>query len=616
MSDALWSGVQQVMRRSWRAWCAFAYWGVSQRAILALIVEVRFRDSAMSVLTSMVASVFYFYHYGFVQQSGFYVILLWSWVLDTWVYHAIALYLKRQQRRQVVLTDIQLQNYVGITALIGVWQAFVVSFMAIAALQHGADGLNSPAVIGAVLFFVGLSMVVFVCATSVWLTNLILIFPLVVYFFIHAREEDRLISVFLILLMLAVWSFSRTQREAFIQQVAQKTQLEKLTEALQIEKNRAEAADQAKSHFFTSASHDARQPLQAISLLSESLIRSSELQPQDRLLVEKISGNLHAIRNLFNRVLDISRIEGGSVQAQMQVVRLSDIFDQLAQQHSEIAVHRQLWLRFVATDVCVWHDPELLHRILGNIIHNALSFTEKGGVWVGYRPQRGCIEIRDSGIGIAPDEQDNVFREFYQLNNVERSRDRGAGSGLGLAIVRRMAQLTDTPLGLRSAPQCGSVFRVYCHPCLAWEPRKVVQPDVWCGSNESQVSDLRGMRLLYVEDDDELRGLFCQAFVEYGVQVMACASLNEVGHYLRQQSREGIDVLLTDYRLPDGQTGISVVHRVRGALGGNVPAVVITGDTQIHHDMQLKQMNDIRVLQKPVQMKELVAALRDSFIRD
>ena len=155
--------------------------------------------------------------------------------------------------------------------------------------------------------------------------------------------------------------------------------------------------------------------MQAISLLSESLIRSNHLHDQDRRLVEKISANLHAIRNLFNRVLDISRIEAGSLQPQMQPVSLMDVFDHLSQQYGEIASSNQLWLHFAPTCAMVWHDPELLQRMLGNIIHNALKFTKQGGVWVGYRAQRGCIEIRDSGIGIAAQAQAVIFEDFYQF---------------------------------------------------------------------------------------------------------------------------------------------------------------------------------------------------------
>ena len=607
--------VHDALNRAWRAWCAFAYLGVAQRTMLELIVPARFKDSLMSVLTSVVAAVFYIYYYDFVRQNVWYSIVLFSWVVVTLIYHAIAVYLKRQEQVKVVLSDVQLQNYMGITVLISIWQSVVVSLMAIEALRHGANGLNSPAVIGAVFFFVGLSMVVFVCATSVWLTNVILILPLMVYFLVHAQAGERLIAGFLLLLMSAVWSFSRTQREAFIEQVEQKAQLERLTHALKIEKNRAEAANQAKSHFFTSASHDARQPLQAISLLSESLIRSTQLQTQDRQLVEKIGANLHAIRNLFNRVLDISRIEGGSLQPQMQTVRLADIFAQLEQQYSEIAAHRQLWLRFVPTDVLVWHDPELLQRMLGNIIHNAVHFTERGGVWVAYRAQRGCIEIRDSGIGIALDQQDKVFEEFYQLNNAERRRDRGAGSGLGLSIVSRMAQLTETQISLRSTPQRGSVFSVYCHPCS--ELAVARNPSDMPPTAENQmVEALHGTQLLYVEDDDELRALFIQALSAYGIQVNACANTDEVDDYVQQHPNAAIDVLLTDYRLPDGQTGIAVAQKVRSGLMRHVPTIIITGDTQIHSDDALNHLHDVRILQKPVQVKELVEIVHGYMKRD
>ena len=605
-----------LLNKLWQSWCRFSCWGVEQHSMLELVVASRFKDSMMSVITCVVASVFYILYYDFVRQNGLYIALLLVWFVDTLSYHVIAQDLQRKKKRGMVFTDTQLRHYVGITVLISVWQALAVSIMAIAALAYGANGLNSPAVIGSVLFYIGLSMIVFVCVTSVWLANMILVLPLVLYFCLFGGENEWLIAGFLVLLMLAMWSFSSTQRDAFIQQVEQKNQLETLSDALKIEKNRAESANQAKSHFFTSASHDARQPLQAISLLSESLIRSNHLHDQDRRLVEKISANLHAIRNLFNRVLDISRIEAGSLQPQMQPVSLMDVFDHLSQQYGEIASNNQLWLHFAPTCAMVWHDPELLQRMLGNIIHNALKFTKQGGVWVGYRAQRGCIEIRDSGIGIAAQAQAVIFEDFYQLNNSERSRDSNAGVGLGLSIVNRLAHLTDTRVTLRSAPQRGSVFSLHCSAWHGEIDHHAHAADVVLSvhevSNEPPQQLLAGVRVLYVEDDDELRDLLTQALTEQGAQMMAFAGLQEADVFLKTAIVKKPQILLTDYRLPNGQTGVSVTQSVRHTLGHTLPTIILTGDTQAHNDISLNALCNLTILQKPVMTHKLIASLRES----
>lgn len=562
--------------------------------------------------------MFYYWHYDFVRMYSVYWGALISWVLVTAIYHLIAMNIVPKLGGDDTPDEFaigRIRDYMGGSMLIGLWQSIVVSFLAIVTLLKGYDGLNSPSVVGAVLFYFGFVLNTFMLTSAILVANLVLLLPMLVFFITRGQLGDMAIAVFLGLLIVTVFSFSRLQRRAFISQIEQKSQLEILTHALEIEKNRAEAANQAKSHFFTSASHDARQPLQAISLLSESLIRSTHLHDQDRHLVEKIGANLHAIRNLFNRVLDISRIEGGSLQAQMQSVCLSEVFEQLSQQYSEIAAHNNLWLRFAPTDVRIWHDPEVLQRMLGNLIHNALKFTEQGGVWVGYRAQRGCIEIRDSGIGIAFEEQDKIFQDFYQLNNAERSRDTGAGVGLGLSIVSRMAQLTDTRIELRSMPQRGTVFAIYCSVCPAHSTVRLSN-DVSASETsqtrlENHTDDLQGMHLLYVEDDGELRTLFTQALSAYGVQVVACASMQAMDAYLQQHRNTPVDVLLTDYRLLEGQTGIAVAQWVQRTLKRTIPTLIITGDTHIHTDPSLDMLEDVRVLQKPVQMQDLVDALRE-----
>ena len=452
-----------------------------------------------------------------------------------------------------------------------------------------------------------------------------LLAPLLLIFITRGHTGDVAIAVFLLLLIIAVAAFSQRQRLAFITQIEQKTQLETLTRALQIEKRHAEEANQAKSHFFTSASHDARQPLQAISLLYESLIRSSNLAPMDRHLVEKIGANLHGIRNLFNRVLDISRIEAGSIQPQMQMIDLAELFAGLDAQYSEIAAHKNIWLRFSATDAQVWHDPELLARMLGNIIHNAIKFTESGGVWVGYRTQRGAIEVRDSGIGIALDEQAHIFQDFYQLDNLERSRNSGAGVGLGLSIVRRMAELTDTGIELRSMLGKGTVFRLHCprvrRDALAAAaandesidfPVDALPPHL--NLSEHSSADLHGVQVLYVEDDAELRTLFTQALRARGLSVTACADAAQMRAYVERHPQVRIDLLLTDYRLPEQETGVDAALWLQQRLHRPLPIVLLTGDTKIHTDVRLSPLSRLCVLQKPVQLDDMLAAVRGCLV--
>ncbi|HRH06391.1 MAG TPA: HAMP domain-containing sensor histidine kinase, partial [Burkholderiaceae bacterium] len=216
--------------------------------------------------------------------------------------------------------------------------------------------------------------------------------------------------------------------------------LSQLTTQLSIERDRADAANAAKSHFFTAASHDARQPLQAISLLFDGFKMSAQTNLQDKKIIEKIEVNLNTIRHLFDRVLDISRIDSGHVTPEIKNFSLQKLFNKLDAQFGELAASKGLWLHFVPTDAWVEHDSELLDRIVSNLVHNAIKYTSTGGVWVAWRQTRGRLEIRDSGLGISKEDQATIFNEFAQVNNPARNNE--AGLGLGLSIVKRLAELT------------------------------------------------------------------------------------------------------------------------------------------------------------------------------
>lgn len=585
----------------WRKWCELACWGVAGEGVLQVVVIAQYKDSILSLLTSLVASCFYWYYYDFVRNEPIYLGLLIIWVSVALYYHLLAH--KIMPKLTIAATQrIKLLNYMGLALLISTAQSLVVAGIGIRTLVTSDTGLNSPSVLGIILFYMGLVLNVFMCPASILVANLILIVPLLLFFAYQPQTAgDVAIAVFLVLLIIAVLSFAQMQRQAFISQIEQKIQLEKLSQALHVAKEQAEQANLAKSYFFTSASHDARQPLQAISLLSESLMRSTQLTAHDRQLIERIVSNLHSIRNLFNRVLDISRIESGHIQVNRQALNLAHIFNTLATQYTEMAMHKNIWLQLTPTQAFVLHDPELLLRILGNLIHNAIQYTEHGGVWVAYRAQRGCIEIRDSGIGIDSSEHSRVFQDFYQLNNPARQRNTSKGVGLGLSIVQRLALLTDTKIELVSALGKGTVFRVYCKPAIS--PLDANKLDT---APRIAPTLLSGTRLLYVEDDAELRELFTHELQLQGLQIVSLASFDALQAYIKTHPAEKFDALLADYRLPEAQTGLIATIWLRQYLQQAIPVIILTGDTQIHIDPLLVQLQRFRIVQKPLKISSLL----------
>ena len=390
--------------------------------------------------------------------------------------------------------------------------------------------------------------------------------------------------------------------------------LSQLTKQLSIERDRADAANAAKSHFFTAASHDARQPLQAISLLFDGFKMSSQTNLQDKKIIEKIEVNLNAIRHLFDRVLDISRIDSGHVTPEIKNFSLQKLFNKLDAQFGELAASKGLWLHFVPTAAWVEHDSELLDRIVSNLVHNAIKYTQTGGVWVAWRQARGRLEIRDSGIGISSGEQATIFNEFAQVNNPARNND--AGLGLGLSIVKRLAELTQTPFGLRSQKNMGSTFWLE----LNAKPlqNNLLNAQQTALNNFTKVpaakmeKPLAGLTIFYVEDNSQLRNLFEQSLLNAGATVTACANLDEVNTLVAQDVHaklQAINVILADYRLGASGTGLDAVQAVRDHTHKNIPAVLITGDSAVRDLQTIQQLPNSTLLHKPVEFHQLKQVL-------
>ena len=221
----------------------------------------------------------------------------------------------------------------------------------------------------------------------------------------------------------------------------------------------AQMATQAKTRFLAAASHDLRQPTHALGMFVARLAQLKH-NTEARHLIESLERSVQALQDMLDGLLDLSRLETGVVQAQIRAFSLNMIFDQLRADFSLVAVEKGLRLRIKASDVVVLSDPALLQRILLNLLDNALRYTLHGWVLLACRRtadgKQVRIEVRDTGIGIAPEHHADIFNEFYQVNNV--ARDRSKGMGLGLNIVARATQLLGHRLQMRSRPGQGTCF--------------------------------------------------------------------------------------------------------------------------------------------------------------
>jgi len=342
------------------------------------------------------------------------------------------------------------------------------------------------------------------------------------------------------------------------------------TADLAAKKNMAERANQAKSRFFASASHDLRQPLHALSLFVAAL-KARNKQPGTQSLIDNIEASTAAMELLFNSLLDISRLDAGAIETHPVHFSLGSMLDNLNKQFSPLAAEKNLRLRFHPIDVTLYSDPLLIERILLNLIANAIRYTDKGGVLVACR-RRGRmlrLSVIDSGRGIPPEQQESVFQEFVQLDNP--ARDRSKGLGLGLAIVSRLSRLLGHRVDLLSRPGHGSAFSIDV-PCGDAE---LIQSPVPLAAPGQLAADA----LVVLVDDESaiLRGM-AELFDNWHIDLVTAHSVAEAEQGLASLDRIP-DVIVTDYRLPDYTDGLEVITRLRQRFGHDIPAILVTGDT-------------------------------------
>ncbi|MBK9340995.1 MAG: response regulator [Rhodoferax sp.] len=480
---------------------------------------------------------------------------------------------------------------------------------------------ESMVVIGLIMYMFSAFIKNISYATASRFLPALVFMPVTIAFLMRGDVAHIIIAVYFIISTFSLSVYGASAAAAIQLPIKQQYEIAKqnealsqLTKQLSIERDRADAANAAKSHFFTAASHDARQPLQAISLLFDGFKMSSQTNLQDKKIIEKIEVNLNAIRHLFDRVLDISRIDSGHVTPEIKNFSLQKLFNKLDAQFGELAASKGLWLHFVPTAAWVEHDSELLDRIVSNLVHNAIKYTQTGGVWVAWRQARGRLEIRDSGIGISSGEQATIFNEFAQVNNPARNND--AGLGLGLSIVKRLAELTQTPFGLRSQKNMGSTFWLE----LNAKPlqNNLLNAQQTALNNFTKVpaakmeKPLAGLTIFYVEDNSQLRNLFEQSLLHAGATVTACANLDEVNTLVAQDVHsklQAINVILADYRLGASGTGLDAVQAVRDHTHKNIHAVLITGDSAVRDLQTIQQLPNSTLLHKPVEFHQLKQVL-------
>ena len=333
---------------------------------------------------------------------------------------------------------------------------------------------------------------------------------------------------------------------------------------------REEKANLAKSRFLAAASHDLRQPLHSLRLFTATL----EMQTRDtqhKTLVGQIDSSVKSLEELFNALLDISKLDAGTVTVERRHVFLDNLLAQIEGEFKPLAREKQLAFTVQLNGQVVHTDAILLERLIRNLVGNAFRYTDKGRIDVSAHAHDGRVwlSISDTGPGIPVADQARIFEEFVQLGNTER--DRNQGIGLGLSIVKRLADLLDVQLLLDSSVGKGSMFHV-----------GVPEGDEsQCRLNHRErelPSDHLGSLFILVVDDEEDACLAVEGLLETWGCIVMCATSGDTALQQLEEIGDTPDLIISDYRLRDGETGGDVIARVRNHLGTELPAIVLSGD--------------------------------------
>ena len=421
----------------------------------------------------------------------------------------------------------------------------------------------------------------------------------------------------LALLFAITMLMGRTYRGALAQAIGLKQRTEQLAAQLRVEKaaadearRSAEAANRAKTQFFAAASHDLRQPLHAMGLFAEAL-RQRANDPEVASLVNSINQSVDALEGLFGELLDITRIDSGGVEVQLGPVRIKDLFARLRLTFEPTAFEKGLALSFHGEQRFAHTDGLLLERILRNLVSNAIRYSEDGGVLVACRPKPGdaaklILQVWDSGIGIGVANLPHVFDEFYQVQSSRPLEPhQRKGLGLGLAIVKRLADMLDAPLTVRSRLGHGTVFTLEVP--LGREVRSLAAAPA--GGAARLGITLQGKHIVVVEDEPAVREGLTVLLAAWGAEVSAFDDVGTLQHWLATQAGTAPDLLIVDYRLPQGQTGIEALVALRAHWPGQtLPAILITGSSLGGHEDEAAK-HDFHLLIKPVLPNKLRAMI-------
>ena len=407
-----------------------------------------------------------------------------------------------------------------------------------------------------------------------------------------------ILSAITLAVTLGILSFARNYNRMLTESLRNRLEKEALADRLAVQNVAlenarivAEQANRSKTQFFAAASHDLRQPLHAMGLYAAALSEKVR-DPEVGTVVNSINASVQALEELFNELLDIAKIDSGVIKPDLTDFPLEDVFGRLRAEFMAEAAAKGLHLAVDNAPQWAHSDPVLVERIIRNLLSNAIRYTPSGQVALSVMPdgERLTIEVRDTGMGIRPEDQERIFDEFLQLENPGRTSKKGLG--LGLSIVKRLSGLLGCHVRLESTPGAGSTFR-FDLP-LGEQPRARAAAPAPVADRVS----LAGKLIVVVDDEATIVGGMRVLLTGWGARVIGSTTGDDVIDAVHEAGQLP-DLIIADYRLAGTVTGADVIRKLREALDPEIPAVLVTGSTTPDTVAEAERMR-LGILLKPV----------------
>lgn len=564
-----------------------------------------FKLTIKQIPNYLLGSTFIIFGFGFLFWDIFTQISLLTWLIFSFTLLAISFYyiIKSQNIKIHTENFTYLNNILLFVAIIHglLWGTLSILFNDPNSFQNNLLlALTLLLVITQIAAITAMNKRVFFFATTP------ILIPLILMNIIFNTEKLQFeIAIVCSLYFMICYFFYNNVHNSLINSVKYKIINSQLTQQLTDKVQNANESNSNKSRFLAAASHDLRQPIHAQTLLIEELIERVD-DPNLINLIRDIKISTNALHELFDAIMDISKLDNDKIVPKIENFQLHELLDTIALEFKSIANTKQLRFEIIAPTLNIKSDRNLLMRIIQNLVSNAIRYTEKGSVLITTRIRGDFIriEVRDSGIGISKDQQQAIFKEFYQVPS--RKIENTNGLGIGLSIVQRLSKLLNHELEIISDIDRGSTFAVMV---------PLIKTDFKTNTSRLRIScnldTFNGNRVLVIDDDVLILRSMHSLLTHWGCSVTSVTSGKEACDLIQPETPEP-NIIIADYKLQDGETGIDAIKLIKRMLNISAPILIITGDTSEETINEIKSQG-YSYLHKPIAASKLRSILRFIF---